>query len=387
MSSKQLKHKFRSTLFLPKTTFPMRANAAVRERNYVERSTTTLYRYQQQTRSSTNSDEFVLHDGPPYANGDLHVGHFLNKVLKDMINRSALLRGKRVSYLPGWDCHGLPIELKALKELRKGETTTPMEIRKRARKCAEQAIASQRSDMIRWGVLADWGNGGDDNVPALIDREYHTMDPEYEAEQLRLFAQLVRDGLIKRGFRPVYWSPSSRSALAEAELEYNSEHRSTAVHVSFRVDTTNSNLFKDNDVVKAVVWTTTPWTIPANMALCVNENMKYALLRHKRDLLIVAQDLVEDFRTHLEGEQDHLEQVSLISGSDLVGLSAIHPLRESHVPIISGDHVTSEAGTGIVHTAPAHGADDFAVYVCATPHLRITQSSNQLTQPTDTHLK
>eukprot|EP00938_MAST-03A_sp_MAST-3A-sp1_P000346 g346.t1 len=350
MTTKQLKHKFRSTLLLPKTTFPMRANAAIRERDYVERTTSELYRYQQRTRAQAS--EFVLHDGPPYANGDLHMGHLLNKVVKDIINRSALLRGKRVSYVPGWDCHGLPIELKALRELQ--GSTTPMEIRNRARQCAQDAIASQRADMIRWGVLADWSD--DDASTTLLDREYHTMQPEYEAQQLRLFAQLVRDGFITRGFRPVYWSPSSGSALAEAELEYNSEHKSTAVHVSFQL---SSPLF-DKDNVSAVVWTTTPWTIPANLALCVNETMTYVLLRHNNNkFLLVAEDLMEDFRTHVK---DDLERISSLSGSDLVGLKAIHPLRGSEVPIISGDHVTSEAGTGVVHTAPAHGADDFNVY-------------------------
>lgn len=379
---KQLKHQFQHTLLLPKTSFPMRANASTRENEYVRRSTTDLYRWQ---RHRSHKRRFVLHDGPPYANGDLHVGHFLNKVLKDMINRYHVLNGRQVAYVPGWDCHGLPIELKALRQLREnddgGGDITPQVIRRTARACAEEAIASQRDDMIRWGIMADWGHG-DDEAPPLIEREYHSMDPQYEAEQLRVLADLVRNGFIKRGFKPVYWSPSSKTALAEAELEYEPAHRSTAVYVRFpfrtlsnRANAVLRDVLDEHDDVAAVIWTTTPWTLPANMALCIRETLDYAVLRmpSSSTYVVVASDLVEDFTKQVDSDRtEPFETVAIISGHDLVGSEACHPLRQSddsssahpqkYVPIISGDHVTSDSGTGIVHTAPAHGADDFAVY-------------------------
>ena len=288
----------------------MRANAAKREVElYLERTTTNLYQWQQQRRQCEK--EFVLHDGPPYANGPPHMGHVLNKVLKDIINRNQVLSGYRVQYIPGWDCHGLPIELKALKECRRtleadgaSKAAVALEIREIARACALEAIGVQKEAFKRWGVMADWDlrYASSPNIQKI----YRTLDPEYEAMQLEVLASMVSRGCIQRGFRPVYWSPSSRTALAEAELEYVDAHVSSAVHCSFRLRKSGNerwnSLVEQYPGVSVVIWTTTPWTLPANMAICVHPSLSYVVLHvpdHDR-YYMVAEELVDDFSVALE---------------------------------------------------------------------------------------
>lgn len=292
----------------------MRANAAKREvQLYLDRTTTGLYRWQQRQRQSAGNTvfkDFVLHDGPPYANGPPHMGHVLNKVLKDIINRNQLLNGCRVQYIPGWDCHGLPIELKALKEYTQPlqaasheDASRALQVREIARACALEAIGVQQKAFERWGIMADWDL---EDGCSTSQKIYRTLDPEYEAMQLEVLAAMVDRGCIQRGFRPVHWSPSSKTALAEAELEYVDAHVSTAVHCSFRLMQTGSNerwnaLAQTYAGVSVVVWTTTAWTLPANMAICVHPNLSYVVLHvaDRGNYYMVAEDLVADFSAAL----------------------------------------------------------------------------------------
>ena len=366
-----MKNAFRKTLNLPSTGLKMRANAVVREPLFSERTTTQLYAWQAQSRDRADAKEFILHDGPPYANGDLHAGHFLNKVLKDTMNRYQLLRGRRVRFVPGFDCHGLPIELKALKSKGSGDGS-PTAIRALARECASEVIETHRRDFVRWGILADWdGRAGEGT--------YSTMSSEYEAKQLDVLLGLYRNGLLYRGVKPVHWSPSSRTALAEAELEYH-DHTSTAVYVAFGLShAPNSRLaaaVPDGTDLKTLVWTTTPWTLPSNTALAVNPKVEYSIVRDRgtssNEAWIVASALLDSSAAILFGSSDAAEIVARVSGEDLRGADVVHPLAASDqsessigVPrkVLLGDHVTTDAGTGVVHTAPSHGIDDASAWI------------------------
>lgn len=335
------------TLNLPKTTFPLRARAAEREVPLVERLASDTYAWQAKARASAPT--WTLHDGPPYANGSLHMGHALNKILKDTINRYKLLRGFRVRFRPGWDCHGLPIELKA--KAAKAAGDDPLAVREAAAAFASGAIAEQREEFRRWGVMGDW------------EGAYTTMQPEYEARQLELFGQMADKGLLTRGLKPVHWSPSSRTALAEAELEYADRHVSQAVYVDFHV----TDLPAAPPSVRALipllwlaVWTTTPWTLPANQAVCYAEAAEYSVVRvdvGAPRFVLVASDLVESLF-------DGMEVVTTIPGSALAGGLYSNPLAgvymsEGSLPLLPAAHVTTDSGTGLVHTAPGHGVDDF----------------------------
>uniref|UniRef100_K3XAI7 isoleucine--tRNA ligase n=1 Tax=Globisporangium ultimum (strain ATCC 200006 / CBS 805.95 / DAOM BR144) TaxID=431595 RepID=K3XAI7_GLOUD len=364
--AKKLADAMRKTLNLPHTAFPMRANAVVRERELHARCVTQVYEAQTQLRQ--DADVFVLHDGPPFANGSLHMGHFMNKVIKDIINRYKLMRGHRIQYVPGWDCHGLPIEIKALEKL-KSDTDrsdlTPSQVRKLSRELALGAVQDQKQDFERWGVLADWSG-----KPGSY---YVTMDPAYEAKQYNVLKKMVADGLIFRGFKPVYWSPSSQTALAESELEYQDNHVSHAAYIRFAFhDTAHADakaLLAKYDNLSAVIWTTTPWTIPANMALCVNANLEYAIVRHEATgaHYLVAKDLVDSFaQTLSSGSEEESELIVLdtVLGSVLQGSLFTHPLiPERKSVVLVGDHVTTDAGTGVVHTAPGHGQDDYFAWM------------------------
>eukprot|EP00644_Phytophthora_capsici_P013267 jgi/Phyca11/560976/estExt2_Genewise1.C_PHYCAscaffold_51085 len=350
----------RQTLNLPATRFPMRANAAVREPQLHARCVTAAYAEQAQ---DGNRPLFVLHDGPPFANGSLHMGHFLNKTLKDIINRYQLLRGRRVQYVPGWDCHGLPIEHKALSLLQlEANELSPAQVRALSRQLARKAVQEQQKDFERWGVLADW-SGADDSV-------YLTMNPSYEAQQYDVLKKMVHDGLIFRGFKPVYWSPSSRTALAEAELEYQDDHVSQAAYVQFHFASTGDagdaaqKLKKYGEKLAAVIWTTTPWTIPSNQALCVHADLNYVVVRPRHSASDAA--LQESFATMLKGdaeEEVELEVLDTFKGSDLEGAHFTHPLSSREAVVLVGEHVTTDAGTGIVHTAPGHGQDDYFAWM------------------------
>jgi isoleucyl-tRNA synthetase len=351
---------------LPQTEFPMRANAAVREPTYLARCCGELYAWQQ-ARPAANHPKFVLHDGPPFANGDPHMGHVLNKVLKDIINRYKLMRGYRVHYVPGWDCHGLPIELKALQRVIKkqkkdatlAETAasgsrwrSALAVRKAARAEAEGAIRAQRAQFERWGVMGEW------------DRSYYTMTPAYEAALLRVFRLMVGQGFVYRALRPVHWSPASTTALAEAELEYNDLHCSKAVYVSFPLEASTAGAAHALETwpgLALAIWTTTPWSLPANQALCVNGDLEYSVVRtSKGEHLVVATSLVETLGTTW-GEE--LSVQGTLSAADMVGWHCRHPLPTlgGGRPVLLAEHVNDSSGTGVVHTAPDHGQDDFRV--------------------------
>uniref|UniRef100_A0A667XBZ8 Isoleucine--tRNA ligase, mitochondrial n=1 Tax=Myripristis murdjan TaxID=586833 RepID=A0A667XBZ8_9TELE len=341
---------YRDSVLLPRTDFPMKLTGqklldreleVQRECGFAE-----LYSWQRQRKAKK---EFCLHDGPPYANGDPHVGHALNKILKDIRNRFEMLRGRQVHYIPGWDCHGLPIELKALGELGTSGLT-PLQIRQKAREFAERAIARQRAAFQRWGVMADWDNC------------YYTFDGTYEAAQLKVFQEMHSKGLIYQDYKPVFWSPSSRTALAEAELEYNPEHLSTAIYATFPLGTLPPKLAEaDVGSISVLVWTTQPWTIPANQAVCYMPNAQYSVVKRadNSQLLLVATERAASLAVLLGTE---LESVGTVTGSQLEGGICKHPtIPDKEVPLLPANHVTMGKGTGLVHTAPAHGMEDYSV--------------------------
>ena len=339
-------------LHLPTTSLPMRADSSQREPSL---GTLSIYLYcvyiyvaqgLVQWQLGLPGPPFVLLDGPPFANGALHVGHLLNKVIKDMVARHRVLLGQSVMFRPGWDCHGLPIEAKALETLKQEqrEALSALEVRERARTLAEEAMRGQKADFQRWGIMADW------------DMAYKTMDVEYEANQLEVFGEMVRKGLIFRALKPVHWSPSSKTALAEAELEYVDNHKSIAVLVSFKLNELECASISLPEGTSLVIWTTTPWTLPSNMALAVNPEISYAIVSCALGFFIVAAPLVENFAARIK----HVcVVVCSLSGSSLVGLTCRHPFISRNAVIIGGNHVSGESGTGIVHTAPGHGMEDF----------------------------
>ncbi|KAL1138903.1 hypothetical protein AAG570_008965 [Ranatra chinensis] len=271
------------------------------------------------------------------------MGHFVNKILKDIIIRRKVLEGIRVDYRPGWDCHGLPIELKVLHNL--ASSKTPMDIRKKARTYAKQAIADQKEVFRSWGVMADWDNDC-----------YYTYDPSYIKNQLIQFYQLFKKGLIYRDLKPVYWSPSSKTALAEAELEYNPNHKSRALTV--RLEVSNGLAIWGPGPVYLLIWTTTPWTLPSNQAVAFNQNFNYVVttIEGLEGKYILAKSLLESLKSKL---QSNIEVITEFSGSHLVGITYKHPFSAEELPLIAAEYVTPDVGTGLVHTAPAHGHDDF----------------------------
>ncbi|KAB5578446.1 tRNA synthetases class I-domain-containing protein [Coniochaeta sp. 2T2.1] len=353
-----LKSVWASTVKLPKSDFPIRPNLELVDR-YIKRSADDFYKWQEDNRPK--GKEFRLQDGPPYANGSLHAGHALNKVLKDIINRVKVQQGRRVSYNPGWDCHGLPIEHKALEALGdKGKTMTPVEIRKRARELAETTIDMQMKGFRSYGVMADW-NG-----------RYSTMDKDYELRQLRLFKDMVSRGLIYRKFRPVYWSPSSGTALAEAELEYDDNHVSHAAYVKFRVVDNYGKKWRavmglsSEEVpmkLYALIWTTTSWTLPANRAIAVHDDLDYCIVRWHEDAYIIAQDCLHAVEKACFSTEDY-KILRTVKGSVLRQLDYLNPLRGPGAPaqpIIHAPFVSAESGSGLVHIAPGHGFEDYEV--------------------------
>ena len=352
---------YKDTLNLLQTSFGMRANAVKREPElqafWAEKGIDLKLGLQ------NSGPTFTLHDGPPYANGPLHMGHALNKVLKDVINKYQVLRGRRVRYVPGWDCHGLPIELKVLQSMDQEQrrALTPIKLRKKAAAYARKQVDSQMKGFQRWGIWADWHH------------PYLTLQKDYEAAQIRVFGEMVLKGHIYRGLKPVHWSPSSRTALAEAELEYPDGHTSPSVYVAFpavelpaalraALKTEGITLPSDaealGNALKVAIWTTTPWTLPANLAVSVNERLDYALADDGNGrLLLVAEDLVDSLATTLERP---LVCKATVKGAQLAGLTYRHPLLDRTSPVvIGGDYITTETGTGLVHTAPGHGVDDF----------------------------
>ncbi|MBF1991245.1 isoleucine--tRNA ligase [Fischerella thermalis] len=349
---------YKDTVNLPKTKFDMRANASKREPE--------IQKFWEENKiydrlSQNNPGElFVLHDGPPYANGSLHIGHALNKILKDIINRYQLLRGRKVRYVPGWDCHGLPIELKVLQNMKAAErqNLTPLQLRQKAKEFALNAVNEQRDSFKRYGVWGDW------------EHPYLTLTPEYEAAQIGVFGQMVLKGYIYRGLKPVHWSPSSKTALAEAELEYPEGHTSRSIYAAFPVtslaEAVKPALSEFLPNLGVAIWTTTPWTIPGNLAVALNPELNYAVVEVTSSgkclgfkYLIVAADLVERLSATLETP---LSVKATVKGKDLEHSTYRHPLYDRESPIvIGGDYVTTESGTGLVHTAPGHGQEDYIV--------------------------
>ena len=332
-------------LNLPDTSFPMRGNLAKREPSWVanwNKSNT----YKKIRNARAGKTKYILHDGPPYANGDIHIGHAVNKILKDFIIKSKTLSGYDAPYVPGWDCHGLPIEL--VIEKKYGKNIDADKFRHLCREYALEQVEKQKKDFERLGVLGDWSN------------PYLTLDKRTEANTVRSLAKIYANGFLYQGSKPVHWCIECGSALAEAEVEYE-DKTSEVVDVTFILDQKNSDtIFSEanNKPVAAIIWTTTPWTLPANEAISVNPKLNYGLYELSDKYVILATDLAEN---NLLKYKQPIKLINNFMGKELEGLLFKHPFLNKTVPIVCGDHVTTEAGTGLVHTAPAHGIDDYVV--------------------------
>lgn len=333
-----------ATLNLPKTSFQMKANLPNKEPKIIQKWEENKI-YEKGLTKGTKS--FILHDGPPYANGDIHIGHALNKILKDIILKYKRLRGYNAPYIPGWDTHGLPIELKVTEKLgEKAKEMSPLEIRKLCTEYALKWVGIQREGFKRLGVLGDWEN------------PYLTLKPEYEAKQLEVFGELYENGYIFKGLKPIYWSPVTETALAEAEIEYKNV-TSPSIYVKMEANADLLERLGLTEETWVVIWTTTPWTLPANMAISLNPNFEYGVYKTEKGNLILAKDLAE--KAFAEMEIAEYELVKEFIGSDLERATYKHPFLERTGMIILGTHVTADAGTGCVHTAPGHGQDDYVV--------------------------
>ncbi len=363
------KTEFKNTLNLPQTTLAMRANATVREleiQKFWEEN--QIYNKMTQNRDKTNS--FVLHDGPPYLSSEkIHVGTALNKILKDILIKYKSMRGFYAPYVPGYDGHGLPIENAVVKNIKGGRhAITEVELRAKCREFAHKNLKGQENEFKRLGVLGNWEN------------PYLTINPEYEAEQVRVFGEMYKKGYIEKGLKPVYWCASCETALAEAEVEY-ADHTSTSIYVRFKFDDEGVN--KINEILRsaqndsaghpealaegslknvyAIIWTTTPWTIPSNMAISMHPRFEYTFFSYKNDVYVVATELLGAFLNDVEWEESDIKVLGTCIGQDLELLNTKHPLVDRKSPIILGEHVTLDAGTGSVHTAPGHGLEDYEV--------------------------
>ena len=333
--------KLKDTLNLPKTDFPMRANAVEREpvrlSHWEDQDV-----YQKMQEKNAGNEDFILHDGPPFTNGDVHVGTALNKTLKDVILRYKNARGFRTPYVPGWDCHGLPIEHKVSKVLRKEKKEfDTLSLRQACQEFSKGFIETQRAQFKRLGVLADWSS------------EYRTMNSTYEAEILRTFAEFVKKDLVYRSKKPVYWSIPCRTALAEAEIEYQ-DHISPSIFVPFAVLGDKSNRERESNVV---IWTTTPWTLPANLALAVHPRVRYVEVICSEKSYWVAEELADSFINSCGLQACEFGEKLL--GSEMTSWVTQHPFIDRESPVVSAEYVTTESGTGCVHIAPGHGLDDY----------------------------
>ncbi|PPK72222.1 isoleucyl-tRNA synthetase [Methylobacter tundripaludum] len=349
---------YKKTLNLPNTAFPMKGNLAQREPEQLKKwNQADLYNKIRQ--EFAGRPKFILHDGPPYANGEIHIGHAVNKVLKDIIVKSKSLSGFDVPYVPGWDCHGLPIELQVEKKIGKaGVKVSPAVFRKACREYAGKQVNIQKEAFIRLGILGDW------------EHPYLTMDFAFEADIVRSLGRISQNGHITKGAKPVHWCTDCGSALAEAEVEYEDKH-SPAVDVRFQVVDEAGFLSRCHHApehdgsgpLSVVIWTTTPWTLPANQGVALNPELEYSVVQCEKDgnkeRLVVAEALLKDAMLRYDIENYHV--IAYCKGSELEHQLLQHPFYDRQVPIILGDHVTTEAGTGAVHTAPGHGQDDYVV--------------------------
>lgn len=334
---------YRDTLNLPQTEFPMRGNLPQREPATLEKwEKEEIYKQVQKSRKGRK--KFILHDGPPYANGDIHLGHALNKVLKDIIVRYKTMAGYDSPYVPGWDTHGLPIEQQVIKKLGLNRhAVSVLEFRAKCKEYALEYVEIQKEQFKRLGIRGDW------------DNPYLTLQQEYEAEQIGVFGEMAKKGYIYKGLKPVYWCPTCETALAEAEIDY-ADKKSSAIFVKFPVKDDKGLFNKEN--CHLVIWTTTPWTIPANLAISVHPEFTYVLVKMEDDYLLVAKELMSSLR-ELWGSD--LEVEESYTGKQLEGIICKHPLFDRDSVVICGEHVTLEQGTGCVHTAPGHGVDDFLI--------------------------
>ena len=333
---------YKDTLHMPKTDFPMRGNLGQNEpKRQVTWESEKIY--EQRLAKNEGNEAFVLPDGPPYANGDIHIGHALNKVLKDIIVRDKSMRGFYTRYVPGWDTHGLPIESALVKQKKVDrKKLSIVDFRKICETYALEQIDRQREQFKRLGILGEW------------DNPYITLDKKYEASQLKVFASMVEKGLVFKGLKPVFWSPSSETALAEAEIEYH-DKKSPSIYVAF--DAVETKDFEEN--FQFLIWTTTPWTIPANLAVAVHESLQYVFARVGDAVYVFAEALKETLTKTLDWQD--VEVIRTVKGEALVGLTYKHPLYDRVSPILLGHHVTIESGTGLVHIAPGHGEDDYII--------------------------
>ena len=331
---------YKDTLLMPQTEFKMRGNLAENEvlqrQKWEEMDLYHLIR-----EKNKGGNPFILHDGPPYANGNIHLGHALNKILKDFINRSKMMEGYQVEFIPGWDTHGLPIEQAVTNSGVNRKEMSIAEFRKYCKDYALKQVDTQREDFKKLNVIADW------------DNPYITLNKEYEAKQIEVFAKMAKKGLIFKGLKPVYWSPSSETALAEAEIEYK-DRKDPSIFVPFTVVEGNETVLNGD---KLVIWTTTPWTLPGNTGVCAGEHFDYSRVKVDGSIYIVATELLENLMKEFEFE--NYEVLSTFKGEKLLNVKYAHPFMNRTSPVVLADHVTLDAGTGLVHTAPAYGVDDF----------------------------
>lgn len=335
---------YKDTLLMPHTKFKMRGGLITKEPD-MQKRWKEMDLYNKKLELNKGNEPYVLHDGPPYANGAIHMGHALNKIVKDIINRNKQMQGYFTPYVPGWDTHGLPIE-QALTN--KGVDRNKMSISEFRKKCEEFAnkqVQGQMEGFMRMGIDGEW------------DNPYLTYKPEFEAAQVRVLKDMAERGLIYRGKKPVYWSPVSESSLAEAELEYK-DKRSPSIYVSFKVENGNDVLEKG---VNLVIWTTTPWTIPSNLAIAVHPDLNYVQFNYEGEEYVIVEDLIDTFLEEVEWDKDKVERTKEFKGSEIERVEAKHPLFDRTSLVILGDHVTTDGGTGLVHTAPGHGDDDYKV--------------------------
>jgi len=339
---------YKNTLNLPKTDFPMKADLAKNEPETLKKWEGAGL-YAKIMASGKGREKYILHDGPPYANGNIHIGHALNKILKDIIVKSKFMLGFATDYVPGWDCHGLPIELQVEKNLgTKKHELSKLDIRKNCRTYAEKYVNIQREEFKRLGVFGEW------------DNPYLTMDYKYQASILRELGKFVSNGLVYKGKRPIHWCASCQTALAEAEVEYN-DKESPSIYVRFKMqDARFKGIFPtlaDKDV-SIIIWTTTPWTLPANLAIALHPEFEYAAIETQGiEVFIIAKGLLENIAQKL-GWSDY-KILATFKAEKLEGLKARHPFINRDSVIVLGEHVTLDAGTGCVHTAPGHGQEDY----------------------------
>ncbi len=349
------KKDYKDSINLPKTSLEMRANAAQKE-PLTQKFWEDNKIYEKSINQRDKKNKFILHDGPPYLSSDkIHIGTALNKILKDIILKYKAQRGFYAPYVPGYDAHGLPIENAVVKNIKGGrEALTPGELRAKCREFALKNLKGQEENFKRLGVWGNW------------EKPYLTIAPDFEAEQIRVFGEMYKKGYIQKGLKPVYWCASCETALAEAEVEY-ADHTSTSIYVRFKFDNKDQEKVyslineKSEKDLYVVIWTTTPWTIPSNLAVCLNARLEYTVFEYKNDRYIVATELLNNFLKDVAWEETDIKTIGTLKGAEIENLNVFHPLYNRLSRIILGDHVTLDAGTGCVHTAPGHGLEDWEV--------------------------